>query len=63
MARKKIQTPLEEAIEESMKLTHEEHMERVRKAVEGSLRRSGVLKAKKEEKISVKLFKSMRMLI
>ncbi len=46
---KKFKTSLEEALKESMKLTPEEHMERVRKAVEGSLRRSGVLKTKRRE--------------
>lgn len=40
-------TPLQEALEESMKLSDEEHMERCRRAIEGSLRRSGALKGKK----------------
>ncbi|GEM_PF-2664842 len=48
MARKKIKTSLDVALEEGLKMTHEENMDRVRKAVEGSLRRSGVLKAKKK---------------
>lgn len=43
----RVKTPLEEAIEESMKLSHEEHLERCRRAIEGSLRRSGVLKGKR----------------
>jgi len=51
MARKKIKTSLDEAIERSRKLTHEENMERVRKAVEGSLRRSGILKSKKKRSL------------
>ena len=38
---------LKELIEESRKLSDEEHMERCRRAIEGSLRRSGALKGKK----------------
>ena len=50
MVSKKFQKPLQKALEESLKLTHDEHMERVKKAVEGSLRRNGVLKAKKKRR-------------
>jgi hypothetical protein len=39
-------TPLQEAIEESRKLSYEEHLERCRRAIEGSLRRSGAIKGK-----------------
>jgi len=38
---------LQELIEESRKLSDEEHMERCRRAIEGSLRQSGALKGKK----------------
>lgn len=48
MVSKKFQDPLMKACEASLKLTHDEHMERVKKAVEGSLRRSGVFKTKKK---------------
>jgi len=47
---KKFQKLLDKEIEESLKLTPEEHMERVRLAVEGSLRRNGVLKARKKRR-------------
>jgi hypothetical protein len=50
MTRKKKYASLDEVLEASRKLTHEEHMERVKKAVEGSLRRSGVLKTKKKRR-------------
>jgi len=43
----KEKTPLQEVIEESMKLSHEEHLERCRRAIEGSLRLSGALKGKR----------------
>ena len=50
MVSKKFRKSLDEAIQESLKLTHDEHMDRVKKAVEGSLMRNGVLKAKKKRR-------------